>query len=601
LLAAALAQNPQNATFRAGTQEVLVDAAVFDKKGNFQGDLTRDDFQLLEDGKPQKITSFSLAGASTASGRDAHFVALVFESEEEGLRDEVSQFVRRAAAPDLYFAVFSRVNGEMRLALPFTTNAARVEAALKEMQIVPPMPMPGPEQDRIFIGPGRQNSPVLDRITSAADAVAPIRGRKVLFLFSYGMFGTRGAPVLDEAGRYIRTPVPPMARFVKQAIDECNADNVAVYSFVADQRRLTLGGDYYSRPEDPSEDHGGATDFVRDLALGTGGKYTPDGDYDMAAYLGNIAASQNDYYLLGYTPATESATKPCHKLRVKVARSGLEVTARDSYCTSDRPPERALKSAEKALESRPTTVLPAPGLQLSWFYSKPGTAIVDLAMDLDFHGKQFNLLGVVYREDGSVATRLGDTVKLDADAPTPYRYSRQLNLPPGRYRIRVTVGSGGEPFGAAERTIEIAPWDGESLSASGIALSVNASRITDVTAALSNSMLDGPHRMASQGWKIEPMGGSEFHAGANATLYFEIYAPHDAAVLAPRMRIVDRANGEQKTDSGPMDIHDFVHAGDRVIPVVLTLPVSKLTAGSYTLEVRIGDNVLRTADFEVRP
>jgi len=396
-----------------------------------------------------------------------------------------------------------------------------------------------------------------------------------------------------------------MVRFMNQAIDDCNADNVAVYSFVSQMRRGTLGGDYYNPPADPSDDHGGATDFIRDLALGTGGKYTPAGNYDLASYLGSIAASQNNYYLLGYAPSAESAAKPCHKLKVKVARSGLEVTARDSYCTSGQPPDRALKSAEKALESRPIAGLPAPGMQVSWFYSKPGTAIVDLATDLDLrttqlHGKQFNLLGVVYREDGSVATRLGDTVKLDADTPAPYHYSRELNLPPGRYRFRVTVGAGGEPFGAVERAIEIAPWDGETLSASGIALGMNAALITDVTAALSNSLLEGPHRLASQGWELTQMGGAEFHAGANGTLYFEIYAPHRAAPLTPRVRIVDRANGEEQTDSGPMDIRDFIHAGDPVISIALTLPVAKLPAGAYTLEVRVGDTVLRTADFDVK-
>lgn len=84
-----LAGAGQDAVFRASTQEVLVDAAVFDKKGNFQGGLTRDDFKLFEDGKDQKITSFSLAGASTASGRSPHFIALVFEHEDPGERAEV--------------------------------------------------------------------------------------------------------------------------------------------------------------------------------------------------------------------------------------------------------------------------------------------------------------------------------------------------------------------------------------------------------------------------------------------------------------------------------------------------------------------------------
>ena len=36
-----------DATFRAGTQEVLEDAVVSDKKGNFQRDLTQHDFGIV--------------------------------------------------------------------------------------------------------------------------------------------------------------------------------------------------------------------------------------------------------------------------------------------------------------------------------------------------------------------------------------------------------------------------------------------------------------------------------------------------------------------------------------------------------------------------
>ena len=70
--------------------------------------------------------------------------------------------------------------------------------------------------------------------------------------------------------------------------------------------------------------------------------------------------------------------------------------------------------------------------------------------------------------------------------------------------------------------------------------------------------------------------------------------------MAPRMRIVDRATGEERIDSGPMDVRDFIHAGDPVIAIALTLPVSKLPAGAYRLEVRVGDTILRTADFDVK-
>ncbi len=47
-------------TFRAETNFIEVDAVVTDGRGNFVRDLKREDFALLEDGKPQKVDAFAL-------------------------------------------------------------------------------------------------------------------------------------------------------------------------------------------------------------------------------------------------------------------------------------------------------------------------------------------------------------------------------------------------------------------------------------------------------------------------------------------------------------------------------------------------------------
>ena len=53
--------------FRSGTQVVEVDARVFDEDGNFVTDLTRDDFEILEDGVPQPLVALTLVSAPTAA------------------------------------------------------------------------------------------------------------------------------------------------------------------------------------------------------------------------------------------------------------------------------------------------------------------------------------------------------------------------------------------------------------------------------------------------------------------------------------------------------------------------------------------------------
>ena len=46
--------------FRSTVDVVEIDAFVVDKDGNPVTDLTEDDFEVLEDGKPQEITSFAV-------------------------------------------------------------------------------------------------------------------------------------------------------------------------------------------------------------------------------------------------------------------------------------------------------------------------------------------------------------------------------------------------------------------------------------------------------------------------------------------------------------------------------------------------------------
>ena len=56
------AQQPQQPpiTFRAETNYVEVDTRVLDRDGKFVATLKADDFQVFEDGKPQKVSAFSL-------------------------------------------------------------------------------------------------------------------------------------------------------------------------------------------------------------------------------------------------------------------------------------------------------------------------------------------------------------------------------------------------------------------------------------------------------------------------------------------------------------------------------------------------------------
>jgi VWFA-related protein len=78
LFGAAQQQPAPSATFQVEVNFVDIDAVVTDERGNFVSDLTKDDFLLLDDGKPQEISTFSLvdipmpsAAARPSSGTPA--------------------------------------------------------------------------------------------------------------------------------------------------------------------------------------------------------------------------------------------------------------------------------------------------------------------------------------------------------------------------------------------------------------------------------------------------------------------------------------------------------------------------------------------------
>jgi hypothetical protein len=266
-------------------------------------------------------------------------------------------------------------------------------------------------------------------------------------------------------------------------------------------------------------------------------------------------------------------------------------------------------------------------IQAPYFYSQPGTARVNLVMQVEPKGIQFakekghlraelDVAGVATRKDGSAAARFSDKVNLDfpnrqqADAflSAPYRYTDQFDIAPGDYTLHVAVVEGEKNFGKAETSLQVAAWDGKTLSMSGVALSHSAHPATDMAATLDPSLLEGPRSLISAGTQVVPSGDSSFRTGERGFYYFEVYEPHmgnPAPAIMVRTRVLDRASGKQISDSGQLNAASFLKPGSSMVPVGLVLPSTGLQAGNYRLEVSVNDGskaepVVRTVDFEVK-
>jgi VWFA-related protein len=631
---------------RSEARVVLVDAVAMDKKGKFARDLAEKDFRIWEDGKEQKISAFSLESSGVSSERPSkHYIAMFFDTSnanqagQMAARQEGIRFVDGFASPDRYMAVISyNLNGGIRVVQNFTTDRDLLRKALT---LVPassssaPSPAATPAAPAARGARGRGSggaaaAPPVDTFAyrdmlasfrSLVNSLATIRGRKALVFFSGGIT-VSGELTSDLAA----------------TIAACNKANVAVYT--VDSGPGGIGGSNAGSSIQVGRNPraGAAADFIADnrdisisLAEGTGGIAFLTTS-DLAASLGKVAQEQDEYYLLAYTPAIDSAEGSCHELRVKVDRSELDVRARKSYCTSKPVDLLSGKPVGNDLEARAASS--AAGnitarMQLPWFYSAPNVARVNLAMDIvpsamkfqkekgKLHG-EFDLAGVAYKPDGTIAARISDAVKLDFDTQpqadaflkAPYHYENQFEIAPGQYNFRMAFSAGGQGFGKVEAALKIDPWNGQTLSESGLALSHDAHPAADLAAGLDVSLLEGLRPLVAKGTEVVPTGTNQFRADEKAFLYLEAYEPLLATASADsmptvglRFRILDRATGQQKEDTGVKFAGSFMRPGNPVVPIVSTLPIANLPAGLYKLEVSVmrqtGDPVVRTADFDI--
>ncbi len=364
------------------------------------------------------------------------------------------------------------------------------------------------------------------------------------------------------------------------------------------------------------------------LAQGTGGFVIVNSN-DVLGALQRIARDQDQYYLIGYTPA-QTDVGSCHSLRVKVDRGGTTLRSRTAYCNI--PPQDLLagSSVEKELENHAAAEGPgeiAGSLADPFFYVSPNTARVNVAMDVPaadlktekVNGKlhaEVHVLGVAYKADGKAAARFSDTVKLDFDnkkeletfIQKPMHYENEFDVAAGSYTLKL-VFSMGRKFGKLETPLVVEPWDGKQFSLSGVAFSKSVHRL-DQAEGLDAAMLQGRTPLVAEGWQITPSATNRLKKADNGVLYVEVYEPLLADPNPPQvglqLRVLDRKTGQVADDRGLFSIAGAIRTGSPVIPVGLKLPTASLPPGSYRAELRAVDSTghqtsLRTADFDLEP
>jgi hypothetical protein len=268
-------------------------------------------------------------------------------------------------------------------------------------------------------------------------------------------------------------------------------------------------------------------------------------------------------------------------------------------------------------------------MQTAYFYTAQNTARVDVAMQmppdvLKFKkekGKlhaEMNVLGIAYNPDGSVAAKFSDTLKMEFEnkkeveefQQKPLPYETQFDMASGKYTLKVVFSAGGEGFGKLEAPLVVDPYDSSKFSLSTVAMSREMHKVNALDTNLDAALLADKTPMIVQGIEMTPDASNIFHKDSAGAFYLEIYEPamleEKPHRVGLKMVVFDAKTNEQKLDTGLVNMAQYAHAGNPVIPVGLRMPLKELAAGSYRVEFVAADDagnqsIVRKANFEIQP
>jgi Ca-activated chloride channel family protein len=276
-------------TLKVGTSLVAVSAIVRDKSGKPVTGLTRDDFVLKEDGKPQQIRYFS-------QGNDLPLtLALMVDtsgSQRNYIRDEI-------VAGRFFFSAMMKKPEDRAVLVQFDSTILQLA---KITSSVPTL-----EHALAYLSQSHDDVPTFRSGggggTLLYDAICAVSHIEL-----GNQLGRRAMVILTDGG-------DNGSQFEKKdAMKAAQRADTMIYSV------------YYSNG-------GGNIDVLNDLSRATGGRvFTVGPQMSLAQIYTEIATEMRMQYELGYTPPKSKANK-YHKIQLTAKNKDLTVQAREGYFT----------------------------------------------------------------------------------------------------------------------------------------------------------------------------------------------------------------------------------------------------------------------------
>ncbi len=351
-------ERQQPPVFRAAVRLVRVDVTVTGKGNQPVADLAPADFEVTEDGVPQKVEQLQfirLDGNRPAGDLTSLDIRSQDQAESEAARDDVRVFalflddyhidrapqitipMRRALTlfidrlwPTDLVAVMEPLTALS--ALRFTRSKSELERIVntfegRQGEVFPVKSVM--EEAQLMRSDIRR---VRAEVTLSALAALTVKlggikeGRKAIIFVSQG-------PPTFVGGRDVN-----LQDRMREIADAASRGNVTIYPL--DPVGLSM------------EARAGDKGTLYQLAAETGGRPIINTN-DFGNGLGRVMDDSSAYYVLGYTPTRTEDDGKYHKIGVKVKRSGTHVLARQGYfAPSSKELTAAAEASARVLEPR---------------------------------------------------------------------------------------------------------------------------------------------------------------------------------------------------------------------------------------------------------
>jgi VWFA-related protein len=649
--------------FRVEIDYVEADVYVTDAQNNPVNDLTADDFEVIEDGKPQKVTSFSLVNIPIERAERPLFATQPVETDvqtndhTEGriylivlddLHTEFTRTPRVKAAMRRFFERSFGVNdlaaivftGRSQGSQDFTNNPRLLMAAVdrfvgRKLQSATIEKLQGvrvnPESGGLQVGPDNlmmersfNARNAMGTVRKLAEFMANVRGRrKALLLVGEGVDYD-----INEAVGLAGSTASAVMLDTHDAIASATRGNVSIYA--VDPRGLTTGSEDLITQSSTFPEQGAglqsmqnelrlSQDSLRVLAANTGG-FAALNRNDFNTAFDRIVQENSQYYLLGYYSNNTRRDGRFRRIQIRMKRPGLRVArARNGYYEprGRRPADPKPGTMNPALSAAIASPLPVAGMPVKVFAGaykgEAPNAAVAVVLELDASKLDFVEGNGTFNESIEIANAAtNSTGKLFPGE----RHNANLTLKPDTYerakergfrvvtQVNLPPGRYQLRFAVANKAGKAGSvlYDLEIPDFNKVPFSMSGVTLTSAAAGLTPTVrAKDPLGSFLPG---PPVATREFEAGDTLMFFAEFYEngannPHKVDLKAEL-----RAEGGRVVLTAAEERESTEVRAGGGYGFAGRLPLTDLEPGLYVLHVegksRVGDDNVASRDIQVR-